>query len=79
VTTDNGGEFQSDFKHLLSRLGIHHINTSANHPNANGVIERLNQTIKRMLIAHHGDYPNNWIESLPIFASCLYVSCSYLS
>jgi hypothetical protein len=34
VTSDNGTEFDKDFVHLLARLGIKHIHTSAAHPAA---------------------------------------------
>jgi hypothetical protein len=65
VTTDNGNEFETDFKNLLSRLGIKHINTSINHPSANGTVERMNKTIKTMLVAHFDEHPQNWTFALP--------------
>jgi hypothetical protein len=65
ITSDNGTEFQSDFKHMVARLGIEHIFTSANHPSANGAVERVNQTIKRMLMTHFNEHPTNWTKTLP--------------
>jgi hypothetical protein len=65
ITTDNGGEFQAEFSHMASRLGIHHIYTSANHPSANGVAERLVQSFKTMLTTHFNDHPADWISALP--------------
>jgi RNase H-like domain found in reverse transcriptase/Integrase zinc binding domain/PHD-finger/Integrase core domain len=41
VTSDNGSEFGTEFEHLLARLGIKHVHTTACHPAANGVVERL--------------------------------------
>jgi hypothetical protein len=37
VTSENGTEFE----HLLARLGIKHVHTTACHPAANGVVKRL--------------------------------------
>jgi cleavage and polyadenylation specificity factor subunit 1 len=51
ITTDNGGEFKADFTHMVSRLGTYHVYTSANHPSANGVAERLVRSAKNH--AHH--------------------------
>ena len=65
LTSDNGSEFQSDFTHMVQRLGIEHIYTSANHPSTNGAVERVNQTIKRMLTSHFNEHPTNWLDSLP--------------
>jgi hypothetical protein len=44
---------------MLARLNIYDIYTSAGHPSETGDAERLHQTIKRMLITHHNDYPHN--------------------
>ncbi len=65
VTTDNGTEFSLDFAHMLARLGIHHVHSSAYHPASNGVVERLVKSFKSTLAAHVNDHPKAWIESLP--------------
>jgi hypothetical protein len=65
VTTDNGTEFQTAFKHLLDRIGAHHINTSVAHPESNGAVERVNQTIKRKIKSHCNDNTTNWEKMLP--------------
>ncbi len=65
LTSDNGSEFRSDFTHMVQRLGIEHVHTSANHPNANGAVEWVNQTIKRMLTAHYNEHPTDLLDSLP--------------
>jgi hypothetical protein len=36
VTSDNGTEFETEFVHLLARLGIEHVHTTACHPAATG-------------------------------------------
>jgi hypothetical protein len=65
VTTDNGSEFETDFTHMLARLGISHIHTSVAHPSANGVAERLVRTFKDMLTKHVNDSPFTWHTVLP--------------
>lgn len=45
-TSDNGSEFGAEFKHMLHRLGIQHIPTSACHPAANGAVEWLVTSFK---------------------------------
>jgi hypothetical protein len=66
VTSDNGTEFEEEFKHLLARLGIKHINTSACHPAANGVVERLVGSFKSMLERHVNSHPIHWVQSVPV-------------
>lgn len=66
VTSDNGTEFETEFVHLLSRLGIKHIHTSACHPAANGVVERLVGTFKSMLEKHVNAHPSHWLQSVPV-------------
>ena len=65
VTSDNGHEFSAEFVHMLSRLGIYHIQISPNHPSANGVVERLVRTVKGMLTKQYNDFPTDWTSSLP--------------
>jgi hypothetical protein len=66
VTSDNGTEFATEFEHLLARLGIKHVHTTACHPAANGVVERLVQSFKSMLVKHVNDHPLHWLQSLPV-------------
>jgi hypothetical protein len=65
VTSDNGTEFHTEFTHMLNRMGVFHIHTAVAHPQSNGVVERLNQTVKTMLKAHHKDHPRDWAAQLP--------------
>ncbi|XP_057713151.1 uncharacterized protein K02A2.6-like [Corythoichthys intestinalis] len=53
VTTDNGPQFISaDFAAFTGEKGIKHIRTALYHPQANGGVERFNQTLKNGLRAH---------------------------
>lgn len=66
VTSDNGTEFATEFVYLLARLGIEHVHTSACHPAANGVVERLVGTFKSMLLRLVKDHPLHWLQSVPV-------------
>jgi len=66
VTSDNGTEFETEFVHLLARLGIEHVHTTACHPAANGVVERLVGTFKSMLLKHVNEHPVHWLQSIPV-------------
>ena len=65
VTSDNGTEFQAEFNALLCRLGAEHIFTSAEHPQANGAVERLVRSLKEALSRHIGNQYSAWKQSLP--------------
>jgi hypothetical protein len=49
VVSDQGGEFKGDFADLCATAMIDHRQTSAHHPQANGLAERAVQTLKRCL------------------------------
>lgn len=50
IITDRGPQFISaDFEEFCHRLGISHHPTTAYHPQCNGSVERLNQTLERIL------------------------------
>ena len=49
VVTDGGGEWEGSFGELLSSCFIDHRVTSPNHPQANGLSERLVQVVKKAL------------------------------
>jgi transposase InsO family protein len=71
VVTDQGAEFLEEFHHALSTALIDHRTTSANHPSANGLAERMVQSIKRALekYAALGDLQASiWDEYLPMVA-----------
>jgi hypothetical protein len=66
VTSDNGAEFEAEFVHLLKRLGIVHIHTSAVHPAVNGAVERVVKSFKTMLRAHVNAHPEHWLQSVAV-------------
>jgi hypothetical protein len=49
VVTDRGGEFGAEFQECLDAALIDHRPTSAHHPQANGLSERIVQVVKRSL------------------------------
>jgi hypothetical protein len=49
VLTDGGGEWEGSFGELLSSCFVDHRVTSPNHPQANGLSERLVQVVKKAL------------------------------
>jgi transposase InsO family protein len=62
ILTDQGGEFSgSPMSSLLRRFGIQHRWTTPYHPQTDGMVERLNQTILQMLSTKlpgsKGDWP----------------------
>ncbi|GFT14020.1 hypothetical protein NPIL_579461 [Nephila pilipes] len=67
ITTDQSTHIQSNlFRELTRMLGCNKIRTTAYHPQANGIIERLHRHLKSALKAHN---QNKWTEMLPIVLS----------
>ena len=65
ITTDNGPQFISaEFAAFVEDKGIRHVRTAFYHPEANGGVERLNQTLKNGIRAHLAD-------GLPFLAALL--------
>ncbi|ROT82931.1 putative uncharacterized protein K02A2.6-like [Penaeus vannamei] len=64
VTTDRGAQFESElWRHLMILLGSKRIRTTAYHPCANGMVERLHRHMKQALISSS---PNRrWVDQLP--------------
>jgi hypothetical protein len=61
ILSDQGRNFEANlFKELVSMLGINKLRTTSYHPQGNGLVERLNRTIKRMLTMYVNDNHNNW-------------------
>lgn len=66
VVTDGGGEWQGEFDQLLSSCFIDHRVTSAHHPQANGLAERIVQVAKRGLRKLcESSRTAQWDEQLP--------------
>lgn len=64
LTTDRGTQFTSKFFAELSKwLGTKHIQTTAYHPQANGMVERLHRQLKSALMARGKS--ENWSENIP--------------
>ncbi len=65
VTTDRGSQFQSHLcKAFTGLLGTKHLRTTAYHPCANGLVERLHRQLKGALKGH--PQQERWIEALPL-------------
>ncbi|KAG7301804.1 hypothetical protein JYU34_014833 [Plutella xylostella] len=64
ITTDRGRQFESRlFKEIASLVGATHLTTTAYHPAANGLVERLHRQMKAAIVCH--DNPS-WTEVLPL-------------
>lgn len=64
VTTDQGRQFTSClFKSLTDLCGIQLRHTTAYHPAANGMVERLHRTLKAAIMAHN---TTRWTDILPV-------------
>ena len=65
ITTDRGSQFESHlWQQLMCFLGSARIRTTAYHPAANGLVERLHRQLKASLMATNPATP--WIEALPM-------------
>ncbi|CAI2737064.1 unnamed protein product [Dicrocoelium dendriticum] len=65
ITTDRGSQFESIlFSNITNILGCQRIRTTAYHPQANGLVERLHRHIKTALMAHNN--PSQWCDLLPL-------------
>jgi hypothetical protein len=66
LLTDCGKEFiNSTFKAMATLGGFGHITTSPYHPQADGMTERFNGTLIRMLAHHVLHKQNDWDEIIP--------------
>lgn len=66
IHTDQGRQFESDLiKHLCSQLGIEKTRTSPYHPQCDGMVERLNRTLKQQLSKYICESGGEWDRYLP--------------
>lgn len=66
VQTDQGSNFKSGlFRQVLKSLSVHHIVSSAYHPQSQGALERWHQTLKSMLRKYCVETEKQWDEGVP--------------
>ena len=66
ITTDRGSQFLSSaWTQLMNAWGIKAHTTTAYHPEANGLVERLHRRLKEALLASSHDNPQEWYWKLP--------------
>ena len=66
ILSDQGQQFMSEvMTELLRLLGIKTIHSTPYHAQSNGMVERLNGTLKQMLRRVAADSPKNWDRYLP--------------
>ena len=63
--TDQGNEFKGVFQEVANHLKITHTCTTAYHPSSNGVIERVNGTVIKILRTLVDDNAGIWASMLP--------------
>ena len=67
ITTARGSQFTSAvWAQLLETWGIRHSMTTAYHPEANGLVERLHRRLKESLMAICGEDTHLWFSKLPM-------------
>nr|XP_033806336.1 uncharacterized protein LOC117363128 [Geotrypetes seraphini] len=67
VLTDQGSNFLSrEMEKFWQGFGIRHLKTSAYHPQANGLVERFNQTLKQMLKKVGSQEKKEWDLYIPL-------------
>ena len=67
ITTDRGSQFTSQiWTQLLKTWGIKHNQTTAYHPQSNGLVERLHRRLKESLLALCQDEREKWFWKLPM-------------
>lgn len=71
IASDNGTQFTSrEFKEFVSKLDIEHHRTCEYNPQANGMDERLNGTLMKIVRNYVSSHQNDWDEKLQ---SAIYV------
>jgi transposase InsO family protein len=64
ITTDQGRQFESQlFRSLAKLCGIQLSRTTAHHPAANGLVERIHRTLKAAITCHADQ---QWTEAFPL-------------
>lgn len=61
LLSDRGTNLLSHLmKDVCGLLGIRKLNTTAYHPECDGMVERFNRTLKTMLRKHAANFGNQW-------------------
>jgi len=64
ITTDQGRQYEAElFRQLTQLTGTKHLRTTAYHPQANGLVERLHRQLKAAIKCHETE---EWTTVLPI-------------
>ncbi|MFN9983523.1 MAG: hypothetical protein ACK53Y_26590, partial [bacterium] len=64
VQTDRGREFTSHFAHSFFRAAGDKVQSTALHPQSQGVVERFNRTMADMLAKLVGERQTDWVHYL---------------
>lgn len=76
--TDNGSNLTSEVMNaIVNTLQTRHATTSVEHPQTDGLVERLNRTLKTSLAAYVEDQPDTWDDKLPFVIFYGYVADEY--
>ena len=66
LQSDRGVNFTSNiFESMMKEWGIHHVVSSAYHPQSQGALERHHQTLKNMLRSFCLDHDKDWDQAVP--------------
>jgi transposase InsO family protein len=78
ITSDRGTQFTSSLRAALcSLLNIQHSQTTAYHPQSNGMVEHFHRRLKDALRAHCA--AANWVDHLPwVLLGLRWINLSYL-
>lgn len=69
VVTDNGTAFTAElFAKMCDELGIRHVLVTPGYPQANGLVERLNKTLKAVLAAFVNVKQDDWDDHVSMAA-----------
>ena len=65
LLSDRGTNLSCLMKDICQLLGTKKLNTTLYHPQCDGMVERLNRTLKAMLRKHAAAHGNQWDKILP--------------
>ncbi|CAG2249596.1 unnamed protein product [Mytilus edulis] len=66
IHSDQGRQFESElFSEMCNLLQISKTRTTPYHPQSDGMVERFNSTLVKMLIAYVDEHHTNWDQLLP--------------